>query len=155
MRRAMVELRNWAHQDPKLTGRFQSLRRITLSLDGRISVDKARHFASMFSDFEGSKDGQPYTIKRQSLNILSNFTTNPQAEVLVFGKVPPTAITTIFFNSSSDLDEFRAQCQLPKHIKLEVGSNLFSYRADYSEWKRVRSIDQIRPSDNLDDEIPF
>jgi chromosome segregation ATPase len=42
MRRAMVELRNWAHQDPKLTGRFQSLRRITLSLDGRISVDKAR-----------------------------------------------------------------------------------------------------------------
>jgi hypothetical protein len=42
MRRAMVELRNWAHQDPKLAGRFQSLRRITLSLDGRISIDKAR-----------------------------------------------------------------------------------------------------------------
>ena len=42
MRRAMVELRNWAHQDPRLAGRFQSLRRVTMSLDGRVSVDKAR-----------------------------------------------------------------------------------------------------------------
>jgi hypothetical protein len=42
MRLALVELRNWSHQDPNIAGRFQSLKRITMALDGRISVDKAR-----------------------------------------------------------------------------------------------------------------
>ena len=42
MRRALVELRNWARQDPSLVGRFESLSRLTASIDRRISVDKVR-----------------------------------------------------------------------------------------------------------------
>ncbi len=42
MRAALVDLKNWARQDPGLVGQFQSLRRIMGSLDRRISVDKAR-----------------------------------------------------------------------------------------------------------------
>ena len=42
MKRALMELKNWAHQDPSIAGRFNSLKRITLALDGRISIDKAR-----------------------------------------------------------------------------------------------------------------
>lgn len=42
MRNALVDLRNWARQDPNLASRFHSLRRITGTLDRRISVDKAR-----------------------------------------------------------------------------------------------------------------
>ena len=42
MRNALVDLRNWARQDPGLARRFHSLRRISLALDKRISVDKAR-----------------------------------------------------------------------------------------------------------------
>ena len=42
MRRALVELKDWAHQDPEIAGRFNSLKRITMALDGRVSIDKAR-----------------------------------------------------------------------------------------------------------------
>lgn len=42
MRRALVELRNWAYQDPGITGRFESLMKIARTLDGRVTIDKAR-----------------------------------------------------------------------------------------------------------------
>ena len=42
VRVALGELRRWAHQDPTLAARFNSLKRIAASLDRRISVDKAR-----------------------------------------------------------------------------------------------------------------
>jgi hypothetical protein len=42
VRIALGELRRWAHQDPTLAARFNSLKRIAASLDRRISVDKAR-----------------------------------------------------------------------------------------------------------------
>ena len=42
VRIALGELRQWAHQDPTLAARFNSLKRIAASLDRRISVDKAR-----------------------------------------------------------------------------------------------------------------
>lgn len=42
MRRALVELRNWVHEDPGIAGRFQSLMRIAKTLDGRVTIDKAR-----------------------------------------------------------------------------------------------------------------
>jgi len=115
----------------------------------------ATYFASLFADFEGSKNGQPYTIERQSLKILPNFTTNPQAEVLIFGKIPQTAITTVHFQSSNDLEAFQTQCVLPNDVKLEVGSNLFSYRDDYSTWKSSTFADKDHSSEDLDDEFPF
>jgi hypothetical protein len=42
MRDALVQIRNWAAQDPGLTSKFQSLVRISRALDKRISVDRAR-----------------------------------------------------------------------------------------------------------------
>jgi hypothetical protein len=42
MRRALVELRRWTQQDPVLATKFKSLRRISMALDRRIGVDKAR-----------------------------------------------------------------------------------------------------------------
>ena len=42
MRNALVQIRNWAVEDPGLAGKFKSLRRISKSLDKRISVDRAR-----------------------------------------------------------------------------------------------------------------
>jgi hypothetical protein len=42
MRNALVRLRSWAKQNPDMAGRFQSLRRITKTLDRRISIDKVR-----------------------------------------------------------------------------------------------------------------
>lgn len=42
MRSALVQLRNWAKQDPSMAGRFQSLRRIMGALDRRIGIDRVR-----------------------------------------------------------------------------------------------------------------
>lgn len=42
MRRALVQLRRWTQQDPTLAAKFKSLRRISMALDRRIGVDKAR-----------------------------------------------------------------------------------------------------------------
>lgn len=42
MRRALVQLRRWTQQDPALAAKFKSLRRISMALDRRIGVDKAR-----------------------------------------------------------------------------------------------------------------
>ena len=42
MRAALLELRDWAQNDTALVSRFESLRRITASLDRRITIDKAR-----------------------------------------------------------------------------------------------------------------
>jgi len=42
MRGALMRLRDWARQDPRLVRKFQSLRRITLALDRRIGVDRIR-----------------------------------------------------------------------------------------------------------------
>ena len=42
MRRALVQLRRWTQHDPALAAKFQSLRRISTTLDRRIGVDKAR-----------------------------------------------------------------------------------------------------------------
>ena len=42
MRGALVRMRDWARQDPRLVRRFQSLRRIAMILDRGIGVDRAR-----------------------------------------------------------------------------------------------------------------
>ncbi len=42
MRTVLLELRDWAQNDATLVNRFESLRRITGSLDRRITIDKAR-----------------------------------------------------------------------------------------------------------------
>ena len=50
-----------------------------------------REVAVLFDDFE---DGST-RVARSSLHIPNSFTTNPQAEVLVFGVIPAQAITAV------------------------------------------------------------
>ena len=42
MRQALLRLRGWAKKNPDMISRFQSLKRLTLALDRRVSIDKAR-----------------------------------------------------------------------------------------------------------------
>jgi hypothetical protein len=42
MRSALLQLRGWAQKNPDMIGRFQSLKRLTLALDRRVSIDKTR-----------------------------------------------------------------------------------------------------------------
>lgn len=111
-------------------------------------------FESMFADFSGTKDGKPFKVKRQSLNIPPFYTTNPQAEVLVFGKVSPRMISKICFLTPRDQGWAQTNCQPPPHVKLEVESSMFSYRSDYADWKG-KPTERADSIDLLDDEIPF
>jgi hypothetical protein len=42
MREALVQIRDWSQQYPDMAERFQSLQRITLALDRKITIDKKR-----------------------------------------------------------------------------------------------------------------
>jgi len=112
-------------------------------------------FESMFADFKEEKDGKSFTVKRQSLNIPPYYTTNPQAEVLVFGKVSPRLISKIFFETTNDRDWVQVHCQPPTHVKLEVERSLFNYRSDYAAWADIKSTDRSGHTYASDDEIPF
>jgi hypothetical protein len=111
-------------------------------------------FQSMFTDFSCVKNGKPFTIRRQSLAIPPYYTTNPQAEVLVFGRVLPIFISRIVFPSLKELGWTKLNCQLPSHVQLDVEHSLFSYRNDYAAWKNIpteRTVD----TEPLNDDIPF
>lgn len=94
----------------------------------------------MFEDFHGSRDGK-VKIKRESLRIPENFTTNPQAEVLIFELIRPENISAIFFDDKSDLDGCKAQFGTQiDHIRFEVDHLLFGPRNDYREWKSAEPL---------------
>ena len=78
MRGALVRLRDWARQDPSLVRRFRSLRRITLTLDRGISVDRAR-LAGRRMD---ATDGSIRTRRQEALDQAVDRLGDMYAEVL-------------------------------------------------------------------------
>ena len=79
MRGALIQLRTWARQDPSMAGRFQSLRRITMALDRRISVDKAR-LNSRHVDSTGVIRNKRLDALDQSVNQLGDMYAEVTAE---------------------------------------------------------------------------
>jgi len=78
MRGALVRLRDWTRQDPSLVRRFQSLRRITMTLDRGISVDRAR-LAGRRMD---ATDGSIRTRRQEALDQAVDRLGDMYAEVL-------------------------------------------------------------------------
>ena len=81
-------------------------------------------------------------------------TTNPQAEVLVLGKIETTDIKYIAFENPSDRDG--CMTRLPNsaecHSLLRVEPELFKGRVDWKKWKSETAVSAAA---DLDDEIPF
>lgn len=86
-------------------------------------------FSKMFDDF-----GE---IKRTSLGIPDNFTTNPQAEVLLLQGAPLTQIFGLIFPNTHMETEFKAIYDKKRYpgIWTYAKPNLFSYRSDWNVWK--------------------
>lgn len=78
MRGALVQLRNWAQSDPGLVRRFQSLRRITLTLDRGINVDRAR----LAGNHKDATDGAIRSKRQEALDSAVNRLGDMYAEVL-------------------------------------------------------------------------
>ena len=87
-----------------------------------LALSKASEFKSMFDDIE--------TINRELLNIPDNYTTDPQAEVLVEGCIEVDYIDEIIFNNYDDLNKFKNCNYINNQIKLRVDNKYFSPRVD-------------------------
>lgn len=85
----------------------------------------------MFEDYEG--------IERNSLNILNNFTTNPQAEVLVFDKIDPCFIDKVCFNSVQDMKQWDNLDTSNYPQRFSFNPYYFRPRNDYIIWQAKKT----------------
>lgn len=88
---------------------------------------------SMFDDISPS-------IKRVSLGIPDEYTTDPQAEILILGAVDPDYIVNINVNGKNKIKDMAAMQRLFRpysgDLKFLHDESLFTYRKDYEHWKR-------------------
>ena len=80
-------------------------------------------------------------------------TTDPQAEILVFDRIPPEQISAIYLMRSDANTEAWIRRQSPT-LRLNVGGKLFNPRADYKFWQANAKTPVLNTSDDLDD-FPF
>ena len=81
--------------------------------------------STLFDDYAGKPT-------RAELEIPSYCTTNPQAEVLVFGTIPPEYLQSVYFADEPTLQNSNA---LTTSARFVVAPMYFSWRADYKHWK--------------------
>lgn len=100
-----------------------SLSMRSIPIDDRMTIDA---FKTLFLD----KPGFP---QRSTLSIPDKYPTNPQAEVLVFGRIPLDYITRIFFYDEESLDSYNQD--VPCNISMSVNKEQFLGRIDYPYWR--------------------
>ena len=83
-------------------------------------------FLELFQD----RTGYP---RRERLNIPECYPTNPQAEVLVFSKIPTQYIKNVLFNDDTMTECYRSI--MPDTFFFKTDSNKFEPRKDYLYWQ--------------------
>lgn len=69
---------------------------------------------------------------RSSLGISNFYTTNPQAEILVFDKIEPKYIMGTLFENSTIMEKYKQY--LPESSNSQVQDWVFKPRLDYEQW---------------------
>lgn len=79
-------------------------------------------------------------VERASLGIPNNYTTDPQAEVLILTPVDPSYILSVNVNVKGRVKDMAAVEKLFKpyfyKFKFFHDASLFTYRKDYEHWRR-------------------
>ncbi|WP_419893151.1 DarT ssDNA thymidine ADP-ribosyltransferase family protein [Oceanobacillus kimchii] len=78
-------------------------------------------------------DDYPGKPTRNEMGIRDDFTTHPQAEVLVFDVIEPEWIWGVAFESHEKLNQYSSL--LPSTVKPSVQTWLYRYRDDYEHWR--------------------
>jgi hypothetical protein len=66
-----------------------------------------------------------------------NYTTNPQAEILIFNKIKTRYIEKIIFPNNISLDKLKEESVNGDFKnRMFVDSSYFSYRTDYKFWQK-------------------
>ncbi|OXM83689.1 DarT ssDNA thymidine ADP-ribosyltransferase family protein [Paenibacillus rigui] len=94
------------------------------ALRDRIGADALRR---MFDEIPGKPT-------RAVLGIPKYLPTNPQAEVLVFGKIEPHHIGAVIFENNATLQKYRHM--VPNDLEADVFEEFFAPRKDYVHWQR-------------------
>lgn len=117
----------------------------------RIPIESRMEPKSLESMFE---DIPPKTI-RAKLGIPNEYTTDPQAEVLILGAVDPKYILNINVNAASKIKnvQFMSKIFRPyaERFQFSHDESLFTYRKDYGHWKDIQQL----PDDDDFDLPPF
>ena len=119
---------------------------------------KTEALKGMFDDF--------YDIKRQDLSIPQNYPTHPQAEVLVFDRIPTEYINAIHFWDATILKQWRSNYTGTFSNKFFVDRKYFDARSDFEVWRPKNfnddgiplsyfSDDNDEEPDDFNDYIPF
>ena len=87
---------------------------------------KPQALKGMFEDF--------YNIKHQDLQIPQNYPTHPQAEVLVFDRIPTHYINAIHFGNATILEQWRSNYTGTYSDKFFANRKYFDARSDYKVW---------------------
>ena len=90
---------------------------------------------------------------REARGLPDKTTTDPQAEILVFDRVPPEQIGAISLMRSDANTEALINRQMPT-LRLNVGGKLFDPRADYKFWQINAKVPLSDTSGDFDD-FPF
>ncbi|KRQ86502.1 hypothetical protein ABG79_01711 [Caloramator mitchellensis] len=97
---------------------------------------KAERLEDMFCDNYTAKNGK--IIQRRSLQIDDNYTTDPQAEILISGIIDYKYIDYIYFNNQDDVDYYRKtyDTYLLSKFNYKIDQKYFQPRKDYEFWKK-------------------
>ncbi len=94
-----------------------------------MSIEKRQGKEAFLKMFEELPNGPT----RNELGLGDWYTTNPQAEVLVFGEVPIEYIDCVYFETRADLNEY--EDIIPEEIEAAVNRELFFGRKDWKKWQ--------------------
>ena len=78
-------------------------------------------------------DELPHGPSRLALGIPYNRPTNPQAEVLVFGVIPVSCISGVYFESNAARSRYIEY--VPQGIEAKINSKAFAPRPDWQHWQ--------------------
>lgn len=79
-------------------------------------------------------ENRPHYPQREELRIMDSFPTNPQAEVLVFDRIPVSFIRSVYFENAHLFEEYRTV--IPQEVQATYDLSYFRYRSDWKSWKR-------------------
>ncbi len=105
------------------------------SIVSKIPLEQRKTYKALVQMFTDEEN-----IFRDELGIPANYTTNPQAEVLVFDTIPIRYIRGVNFRSISAMKAWQYLHSYPENISLDASDTYFRPRLDYAKWQKTQKI---------------
>ncbi len=110
------------------------------SIISRIPLEQRKTFEALVQMFTDEEN-----VSREELVIPGNFTTNPQAEVLVFDTIPVKYIHCVNFRSISAMKAWQNLNSYPENISLVASDTYFKPRRDWPNWQKSQENHNVPP----------